>query len=50
MKDGSTGNKVLEGDAQCASCKRRIESGELYGAHGFCSSCLEDGLGEHHGA
>ncbi len=51
MKDGNTSPKVLDDldNAVCASCRRVIFAGELYGAHGLCSQCLEDDHGEHHG-
>ncbi len=49
MRDGDTSAKIASDDAQCASCQRTIYANELYGAHGLCSQCLEDGTGEHHG-
>ncbi len=51
MRDGNTSPRVLDekDNGVCVGCRRIIYAGELYGAHGLCSSCLEDGLGEHSG-
>jgi hypothetical protein len=52
MRDGNTSPRVLDDkdNGTCASCRRIIYAGELYGAHGLCTSCLEtecrgDGIG-----
>jgi len=51
MRDGNSSPRVLDDvdNAVCASCRRTIYAGELYGAHGLCSQCLGDGLEEHAG-